>query len=289
MQVSWALLVETWGRMSPYALGGAAVLTVVSYAWLSIFDLFALRLIGKRFAYQFVVVTSFLAYCFNFNFGVLIGAFGLRYRLYGRLGLRPGDITRVTVYTTSAAFVGYTIVAGLALLTAPFEIPQRYDLPFSSTSAFGILLLAVAPAYLIACAFRRTPLRILRWRYELPTLKGGATQISLASIQWLLASTILWTLIPPGHGLDFSQILAVHLVAAVAGVITNVPAGYGILEGTFLLLLSSSAPPEVILGAILAYRVVYHLAPLCLACCLFFYTEHSTSFTPAALLNQKGQ
>ena len=59
--------------------------------------------------------------------------------------------------------------------------------------------------------------------------------------------------------------LAVLLVAAVAGVITHVPAGLGVLEAVFVALLSHQLPQGQLLGALLAYRAIYYLLPLAIA------------------------
>jgi hypothetical protein len=44
-------------------------------------------------------------------------------------------------------------------------------------------------------------------------------------------------------------VLGVLLVAAVAGAITHIPAGLGVLEAVFLALLSDAVPAHVLLGA----------------------------------------
>jgi glycosyltransferase 2 family protein len=65
----------------------------------------------------------------------------------------------------------------------------------------------------------------------------------------------------------------VLLLAAVAGVITHVPAGLGVLEAVFVALLSHKMPQPAILAALVAYRVVYYLAPLCIAAVVYLVME----------------
>ena len=50
----------------------------------------------------------------------------------------------------------------------------------------------------------------------------------------------------------------------VAGVVTHVPAGLGVLEAVFVACLADVATPTV-LAALLSYRAVYYLVPLALA------------------------
>jgi uncharacterized protein (TIRG00374 family) len=71
----------------------------------------------------------------------------------------------------------------------------------------------------------------------------------------------------------FATVLAVLLVAAVAGVITHVPAGLGVLETVFVVLLSHQLPRSELLAALLAYRGIYYLAPLALATIIYLVLE----------------
>ena len=53
---------------------------------------------------------------------------------------------------------------------------------------------------------------------------------------------------------------------AIAGVITHVPAGLGVLEAVFIALLSHQLGRNELLAALILYRFLYYLAPLLLAC-----------------------
>jgi glycosyltransferase 2 family protein len=68
-------------------------------------------------------------------------------------------------------------------------------------------------------------------------------------------------------------VLGVLLLAAVAGVVTHVPAGLGVLEAVFVMLLSRHVGEAPLLAALLAYRAVYYLTPLGLAAGLFAWIE----------------
>jgi uncharacterized membrane protein YbhN (UPF0104 family) len=71
----------------------------------------------------------------------------------------------------------------------------------------------------------------------------------------------------------FPVVVEVLLVAAIAGVITHVPAGLGVLEAVFLALLSHQVPKNELLGALLMYRAIYYLAPLAIATALYLLVE----------------
>jgi uncharacterized membrane protein YbhN (UPF0104 family) len=75
------------------------------------------------------------------------------------------------------------------------------------------------------------------------------------------------------HHVAYSAVLSVLLVAAVAGVITHVPAGLGVLEAVFVALLSHQVAQGKLLGALLAYRALYYLLPLMVAAVAYLVTE----------------
>jgi uncharacterized membrane protein YbhN (UPF0104 family) len=93
----------------------------------------------------------------------------------------------------------------------------------------------------------------------------------MSCTNWALIGGVIWLLLQ--QQLPYPQVLAVLLVAAVAGVITHVPAGLGVLEAVFVALLSHQIATDRLLGALLAYRAIYYLLPLCIASAAYFFTE----------------
>jgi uncharacterized membrane protein YbhN (UPF0104 family) len=71
----------------------------------------------------------------------------------------------------------------------------------------------------------------------------------------------------------FPAVVCSLLAAAVAGVITHVPAGLGVLEAVFVALLSHLVPKEELLASLLIYRAMYYLLPLMTATLLYVVLE----------------
>jgi uncharacterized membrane protein YbhN (UPF0104 family) len=91
----------------------------------------------------------------------------------------------------------------------------------------------------------------------------ATAQMALGGVNWMLMAGVIYALLPqvpsaPGYG----AVLGTLLLAAIAGVATHIPAGLGVLEAVFLALLGHRVPHAQLLGALLAYRAVYFLAPL---------------------------
>ncbi|HEY6353926.1 MAG TPA: bifunctional lysylphosphatidylglycerol flippase/synthetase MprF, partial [Burkholderiaceae bacterium] len=90
-------------------------------------------------------------------------------------------------------------------------------------------------------------------------------QIVLSCLDWGLAAAALYELLPDHRGLDFPRLLAVFLLAQLAGVASQVPGGLGVLEASILYLLTRLTPdmpvPHIV-GALVAFRGIYYFAPL---------------------------
>jgi uncharacterized membrane protein YbhN (UPF0104 family) len=93
----------------------------------------------------------------------------------------------------------------------------------------------------------------------------------MAVTNWMVMGAILFTLLQGKVG--YPAVLSVLLVAAVAGVITHVPAGLGVLEAVFIALLSHKVPEGQLLAALLTYRAIYYIGPLLLAAGLYLFVE----------------
>jgi uncharacterized membrane protein YbhN (UPF0104 family) len=57
-------------------------------------------------------------------------------------------------------------------------------------------------------------------------------------------------------------VLVSYLLALLAGLVSHVPGGLGVFESIMLLMLTPEVPPPTVLGALLAYRSIFHLLPL---------------------------
>jgi hypothetical protein len=134
----------------------------------------------------------------------------------------------------------------------------------SALRAVGALLLLVAIAYHVMCGiWGGATLQLREQRVTLPHWRMSFLQGGLGSVAWLLMGLSICNLL--GWRIDYPSALAILLLAAVAGAITHVPAGLGVLEGVFVAALYGRLPATDILAAVLAYRATHHLLPLCLA------------------------
>jgi glycosyltransferase 2 family protein len=277
-QIAWAEVGEALQRRPLASLLPAALLAAASYAVYSCYDLLSRHYTGHDVPAPRVVCTTFISYAFNLNLGSLVGGLAFRHRLYSRLGLGVGEINRIIAFSMLTNWIGYLLLAGLVFLLRPLEIPQDWSLGSGALQVLGAALIAVVIAYLLACAFSRKRTWVARGHpMELPPLRMALMQIAISSINWLLIAGVLFLLLQ--RSLPYHTVLATLLVAAVAGVLTHVPAGLGVLEAVFVTLLSSQMPATELLAALLAYRGIYYLVPLAIAAVVYLILETRISRT----------
>jgi glycosyltransferase 2 family protein len=271
-QIKWDTVLASMRDYPLQQLLIAAALAYASYALYSCFDLLGRYTTGHTLARGKVMTVNFISYAFNLNFGSLIGGVAFRYRLYARLGLDTATTTRVLAMSMITNWLGYILLAGLAFWLRPFALPPDWKIDTGGLRLLGMALVATAIAYLLLCAFaKRRDWTIKGHEISLPSLRFALLQFAMSSANWLLISATVFTLL--GQKIPFTTVLGVMLVAAIAGVITHVPAGLGVLEAVFVALLSHEMPKHELLAALLTYRAIYYLAPLAVATVIYLLVE----------------
>lgn len=255
-------------------LGWALALTVLSYLVLTGYDALALRYLGRPLAYRRTALASFLAYAFAHNLGLsVLGSAAPRYRLYAAWGLPAAEIGLLIGFSAVTFWVGVAAVAGSALLLDAGVVAGPLALPAAFGRAVGVLLVAVALAATAAPLWWRRPLVVRGWTVPPPPPAIAGGQLLLGVVDWLIAAAVLYVLLPAGASIAFVHFAALFVLAQVAGVASHVPAGLGVFETVILLGLSPHAPSPALLGALLAYRLVYYVLPLALATLLLAVYE----------------
>jgi len=271
-KVDWDKVFETIRGLPTTTLLAALGLAAASHALYSTFDLLGRRYTGHRLPKRTVVNVTFISYAFNLNFGTLVGGAGARFRLYLQLGLGLDRIARVLTLSMLTNWIGYPLLAGIVLLVLPIPLPVRWLREAGVHWVLGTVLVFVPIAYVIACgALRARVLQFRGHRLPLPSLRMALLQVALSSTNWAVMAALIWTLLE--HRVEYPAVLCALLVAAVAGVLSHVPAGIGVLEAVFVALLGDRVPKETLIATLLAYRAVYYLLPLAIAAVLYFAFE----------------
>lgn len=258
---------EAWRSLSTLPastlLAGAA-LAAASHLLYAGYDLIGRHQTGHQLPAWRVAWVGFISYAFNLNLGALVGGVAFRYKLYTQLGLKAETVTRVWVLSLLTNWLGYFVLAGVVLLWATPSLPPTWAVSATALPGLGVTLLLVAVAYLVLCGLRAG----VSWQWRgkslrLPPLRVALLQLMMSCANWMLLAGICWVLLQ--QQVAYPLVLGTLLLAAVAGVLTHVPAGLGVLEAVFVTMLAPMVPAAQVLGALLAYRAMYYLAPLALA------------------------
>ena len=262
--IDWSEVLEAFSRMPVSVLATAAALAATSFVLYSTYDLLGRRITGHALGAGTVMAVTFVSYAFNLNLGSLVGGVAFRYRLYSRLGLDNDTITRVLGFSMLTNWFGYLVVAGAAFCFWPLELPADWKIGDGGLRILGAALLALAAAYLALCAFASHKTWHVRGHaWQPPGLRMALLQLVMSCANWSLMGGVVWVLLQ--QKVAYPEVLAVLMVGAVAGVITHVPAGLGVLEAVFVALLAHRLPQGEILAALIGYRALYYLAPLAIA------------------------
>jgi phosphatidylglycerol lysyltransferase len=251
----------------------ALAVTAASYALFAIYDLLALRHIGKRLPYSRVALASFTSYAFvhSFGFGSLLHA-AIRYRLYGPLGLRTGEIAEVTAFVNITFLIGLAIVLpAIALIDAPAL--EAIGVPQTARLAFAAGALALAGAYAALGFWIRRPLKLFGHGLTVPRPSTASVQIGLSLFDLSLAGAVLHLCLPGLGEVGYWHVLAIFIVALTAGIISHVPGGIGVFDTIVLVGLGDFLAGDAILAGLLVFRIVYFLVPLLAAGALFGFVE----------------
>lgn len=262
--VDWPAVWQELFRQSPGRLAAAAALALVSYGLYASFDLVGRRLTGHRLSAARTLGTAAISYAFNLNVGAWVGGIGMRLRLYTRWGLSTPTVMQIVGHSMVTNWLGYLWVAGAMLAWAPPPLPDAWVLSAAGLRASGLAMVAAALAYVAMCRFsRRRKLRIRGHALTLASGRLAALQVLAGGANWLLIGAIVWGLL--GGRIEYPTVLGAMLLAAVAGIVTHVPANLGVLEAVFVFALGARLPAHELLAAVLAYRAAYYLLPLALA------------------------
>lgn len=261
----WAEVAARLYAMPSQVLLQAALLTVGSYLVLSLYDLLGVRNAGGSLPWRTVAAASFAAYAVSHNVGfAALSGGSVRYRIYSKAGLTGLQIAQVIAFCTLTFALGSALLCGLSLaLRAEQAGPLLHIGPAFARVAGWALILAVV-TYVATGTIRRKSLRFRGASVQLPGPGMSLMQVVVACVDMGLAAGVLFVLMPQGATDGYVAFLSIYLLATAAGLVSSVPGGLGVFESVLLLLTPAGAADEK-LAAILAYRIIYYVAPFLLA------------------------
>ncbi|ATG96600.1 YbhN family protein [Paracidovorax citrulli] len=277
--VDWGAVWEAFLALPTPTLLTAAALALASHGLYSTFDLFGRHFTRHGLSVGRTVGITLIAYPFTLNLGSIIGGVSVRYRLYSRQGVPVGAIGQVIGQSIVTNWLGYFVLAGAVFWAWSPQLPQDWHVGPQELRWAGTALAAVTVAYVVACAVRHG--RPIAWRghdFPLPGWRVALLQVVVSTANWMVMGAAVWVL--AGRDTPYAAALATVLLGAVAGLVSRIPAGLGVLEAVGTAVLSAYIPTSQALAAVLAYRALYFFAPLVLAALAFGAVEWFGRGTP---------
>ncbi|MBD9648509.1 bifunctional lysylphosphatidylglycerol flippase/synthetase MprF [Ensifer sp. ENS09] len=263
-EVQYDEVVQALADTSWTAVAAAVFFTALSFLALTFYDVSALDYIRRKLPYADVALTAASAYAVGntAGFGALSGG-AIRYRSYSRLGIEPENIARIIAFVTLAFGLGLLTVTCLSLLAVGEYVAPMTGLdPLVLRVIAAVILAGLFSVFFLARDGRAVSLGRLTLR--LPDSRTVSRQFLVTALDLAASATVLYVLLPAGT-IGWPAFLAVYSLAVGVGVLSHVPAGLGVFETIIIATLGHNADVDTILGALVLYRVIYHVLPLVIA------------------------
>lgn len=247
------------------------------YTLVGIYEGIAVRMASGRRMFATAFRTAIIANPIGRAIGLaLVSGGALRYRMYAAAGLSAREVASVIVIAAMPYFFSVGWLIDLSLLFNAETAAQALRLSTGTVLLLGAIGLAKDIGWLAFVLRRKQPLMIARQAVPVPTIHDASLQLAIGLVQISLMTAILYLFMPPELNMSWPAFIAIYCIAFVAGQLSNVPAGLGVLEAALLLMLPQ-VPPAKLLGAVLAYRAVFEILPLLVALVLFLAFESTSS------------
>jgi hypothetical protein len=230
-----------------------------SYISLTGFDWLGTRYAGGKLAYRRIALASFLSLSIGHTVGLAPFSSGaIRYRYYSRWKLTDEQIALVIAFSVMTVTLGETGLSAITLLTHPAIAQKLLGMSMLIPKAMGIFGAAMVLSYVAAAIFLRRPLTVFGRRFVFPDIRLALAQLGIGLLNYIFVTGALFVLLSTTGSIDFFAVVTAYMLANLAAVISHVPGGLGVLEGTIVLLL----PDADVLGPLIAFRCLYYLIPL---------------------------
>lgn len=254
----------------------AGACTVLSFFVLSFYDKMAVKQIGYHLSFYKTAFAAFCSYVLSHNIGLsAVSGAMVRFRLYGNWGLKPLDILQVIAFCSVTYFLGVAVLIGALLIFKAHSLPIiGQALPVWIFILIGALAWLFVIFYIVI-SFRCNQLRIWKYNFSFPSPWMAVSQIVVATLEVIITAAIPYCIVPDhtaliGYApLDFFSFMAIYVASYMAGLISSVPGGAGVFEGSMLLALKAYMPIADIMCVIFIFRLFYYLVPLFLAGSMF--------------------
>lgn len=251
----------------------AALCSAGAFTALAFYEVAVVRYVKHCIGRAKPMVTAFIAFPLGHAVGqAMLSGGALRYRMYTPAGFTATEVGATVLMANLPYALAFGLLLDLSLVFAASTLEPFFRIQSHWLFILGCAGLAKDAVYALLVTLRKKPVKLGGWAVNLPTPAMTALQLVVGVIDVGLISSVLYLMLPDSAGLGYLPFLAVYLASVLAGVLSHVPAGLGVLESMLLLLLPN-VPPEQLLAAVLMYRVFYEIVPVLVALVLWSLFE----------------
>ncbi|HEY6530299.1 MAG TPA: bifunctional lysylphosphatidylglycerol flippase/synthetase MprF [Cellvibrionaceae bacterium] len=281
--IGLSFIYQEFARISPQQWILAALFTILSYGFSLLSDYWILRHV-PQLTRRDIIFAGFIGETFSQNTRGLTRQWdSSRYRLYPALPNASEHINRLKLHNIASFILAFiTLWCGAQLIALYNSQPF-----FCATHLIQVTTASVAMASLLGVI----ALRVNKWRPSwLPAVwldclsQLNLSQIAAAMAHILCACAVLWFLTPDNY-LPSMLHLSAYLAALAAGVAGLTPGGLGVFEGAYWLLLVDYHSAHLI-AAVIGYRLMYHIIPLCMSGLFLLVYEWRTVYSSRKSVQQ---
>ena len=259
-------VLEAIAATEPRDVAIAAGFVAAAYFTLTLYDLFALRTIGRKdVPYRVAALAAFSSYAIGHNVGASVFTGGaVRYRIYSAHGLSAIEVAKLCFIAGLTFWLGNAAVLGLGIIYAPAAGSALDQLPPWLNRAAALGVLAVLVAY-VAWVWR-TPRVIGRqnWEVTLPNGRLTLLQIVIGIIDLACCAAAMYMLVPDEPYIGFIFLAVIFVAATLLGFASHSPGGLGVFDAAMLIALWQYDKEDLLAGLLL-FRVLYYLTPFTLS------------------------
>lgn len=271
-ELDWQKIWATFRATEPTTLLFAFTLGVLCFTAYASYDLIGRRMYHINVSAPKTMLAAWISYACNLNLGAVIGSVALRFRLYSRLGVAASDVTRILSVSVFSNWMGYVLLAGILFVSGAFSPPQSWAIGATGFRVLGTAFILAVGAYMVACTVtKKREYNIRGHQIVLPRLPIVAWQLGTAAVHWTLMVLVMYQFF--ADDLSFATVYIALLVSSIAGAVSHVPGGLGVIEAVFVALLGSKMPHHEIIAGVFAYRCVFYFLPLAVALPLYLVFE----------------
>lgn len=265
---SWSEIAASVTLIPTSNLALAVIYVAGSYLCLTGFDTLAVRYLGRSLQYRKISLTSFISLSISHTIGLSpLSSGALRYRFYSGFGLSGVDVGKIIVFCAVTVGLGLMSLGGLVLFLKPDPSLSLLGLTPAAARDVGLLCLGLVSAYVVLAWSLRRPLSLRGHEFCLPTAGIAVAQIIVGTANFAFVAAALQALLTGAA--TYPETIGAYVLGNAAGLLTHIPAGLGVFE----FVITSLVAHGNVVGALIAFRIVYFLVPLVLGSTLLVAAE----------------